>query len=754
MRANTIDEELTELEQAERFTATHKACAREHKAIREAMCLKVQYPAAFEPIRSGDRFAGRLRGQLLPVRFGAQVQSPGRGSQSGYDYNASELDRLCEEGAHRQRARAVLRYWQDECTHSKYQAKLDPELRRDRSRETGGQRPATVGFDGGNRLAGVVLDYDRLLQLGVPGLRRELTGHERHAELEGRPIALYKGMRIALDLFVEVCGEYAGQARELATETDEPAARADLLEMATVLDRIAHAKPDSLREAIQLFWLYTLIAGVWNFGRMDEFLGDFYARDIDSGRLSEAEALELLVGLWQLIDVWSRRSDSRIVIGGVGRRNPESADRFALAAMETTRRVHQRIPTLTLRFHEAQNPALMRKALDVIGDGCVFPILYNDDVNVPAVQKAFGVNREEAARYFPIGCGEYVLGGISIGSPNTVLNAGKAVEAVLHNGKCALTGKTAGPRTGTLDTFDTFDKLLAAYEQQIQHAANVVARAHVGEYAAEREAACWLFISMGMGNCIARGKGVLEGGLDHLGGVVESFGMVNAADSLTAIKQLVYDRKLLSLERLVEILDANFEGHEKERRLMLACPKYGNDEEEADSMVVDVTGITCRAVMEEGRKASLDYFLLCSLNAGAYRLGAVTAASADGRRNGEPFAVGMGPTAGRDRNGITAFLNSIVKPSPNAHAGYVHNMKFTKRMFTTERAQLEALLAAYWANGGTQAMISVVDRGELENAMKNPEEYGNLIVRVGGYSARFVELPAAIQRDILSRTLY
>jgi pyruvate-formate lyase len=151
----------------------------------------------------------------------------------------------------------------------------------------------------------------------------------------------------------------------------------------------------------------------------------------------------------------------------------------------------------------------------------------------------------------------------------------------------------------------------------------------------------------------------------------------------------------------------------------------------------------------------LDYYLIVNINNYAnVSFGKVTAASADGRRAGEPLANGNTPTAGRDQKGVTAFLNSIVKPDPSLHAGYVHNMKFNKRMFREERPKLEALLRTYCANGGTQAMITVLSREDLENALREPEKYRNLMVRVGGFSARFVELSPEVQHDLINRTLY
>jgi pyruvate-formate lyase len=188
---------------------------------------------------------------------------------------------------------------------------------------------------------------------------------------------------------------------------------------------------------------------------------------------------------------------------------------------------------------------------------------------------------------------------------------------------------------------------------------------------------------------------------------------------------------------------------------LLDAPKYGNDDEGADAMLCAVSDHVCRYCMEKARGMGYGYFLAVNINNfGSVHEGKRAAASADGRGKGEPLANGSTPTAGRDINGVTAFLNSISKPDPSCHAGYVHNMKFSRRMFREDRKRLEALMDAYFQSGGTQAMITVVDRGDLENAMREPERYANLIVRVGGFSARFVELERDVQLDILNRTLY
>ena len=265
----------------------------------------------------------------------------------------------------------------------------------------------------------------------------------------------------------------------------------------------------------------------------------------------------------------------------------------------------------------------------------------------------------------------------------------------------------------------------------------------------------FLYASLLYDHCLERGLSLIKGGARYRGGVIETFGMVNAADSLAAIKDLVYDRKVLTAERLLAALDANFEGYERERMLLLESPKYGNDIDQVDALVQAVSDHASRYTHSQAPHAGLDYYLIVNINnyANVYE-GKRTAASADGRLSGEPLANGNTPTAGRDINGVTAFLNSISKIDPSYHAGYVHNMKFSPQMFHESRPKTEALLNTYFAKGGTQAMLTVVGRGDLEAALREPEKYRNLIVRVGGFSARFVELAPEVQADLLARTLY
>jgi len=740
-----IELALTPIEVELNFTQTYQLHQHEHPALREAHCLRALFPHLFDPIQKGDLFAGRIH--YLPVGFGLEYASGGAGYYCYAEQVREQMAQAELSDSQRQQVEEMIAFWAEEDTIS---GKLIPHLPPELSEATSNRIA-----DMGGRLSGVVMDFDRLTRLGLPGLLAEVEQGRLRAQQSGGDVALYQGFRMALELLADISLDYARQARQMATEEQDEAWEIELLTMADVLEKIAVAPPETMREAAQLAWLYSLISSVVNYGRMDVYLGDFYVHDLESGILTEERALALLQSLWRLMVVRKIIFNSRVFLGGYGRRNEANADRFALLAMEATRTVIEIEPQLTLRFYAGMNPALMAKALDVIGEGRTYPMLFNDDVNVPAVMKGFGVGREAAEQYLPYGCGEYALNGLSFGSPNCGFNLLKVLEVVLHNGHDGQTGQPLGLQTGTLDSFTTYELLWGAYKRQIEFHTEKLADRHALEYGVEAQSAAWLFASLLLADCLERGKSMVDGGVRYRGGVVETFGMINAADSLAAIKLLVYDKKLMTLPELVAALDTNYEGYERQRLLLRNAPKYGNDLAYVDEIAQQVSDHISRYTWQQAQRIGFDYFLIVNINNYAnVTFGKESAASADGRRNGDPLANGNTPTAGNDVCGVTAFLNSIVKLDPSYHAGYTHNMKFSKSMFRDDRPKLEALLKGYFLNGGTQAMITVVGRDDLEAAMREPEKYRNLIVRVGGFSARFVELSRDIQVDLIQRTLY
>lgn len=729
------------------FTEIYKATAHLHPYLREAACLRFQTQQILTPIIPGDWFAGRLdrmfvgidpeRGDLNEVAYFCQftllreqLQSPELSDKTKNDITA------------------LLEFWSKESTFFRCREDFSAELAKGLPSDDYylGHEVAYPMFG----LGGPCLNYDRLLQSGLPGLRDWILQRMKQPNAD---TVFMEACLQSVEIIEEAAFRYAKQAMDLRKTCNDPMERQKLETIAESLTFLIHKKPETLHQAIQLFWLYNLCSLTKNYGRMDIYLGDFLENDLSSRRLTWNEAQEMLEGLWKLIAVRGDNFNNRIIVGGKGRRNEVNANLFTRMSLCVHSSCNQTIPQLSLRWHQGMPEDIWHKSLEVIGLGSTFPILYNDDINIPAVAKGFNIPSDEAEQYIPYGCGEYVIDHASLGSPDAALNVVKALDVTLFNGTDSFTGKNKGLASG--GEFLTFEALQAAFAAQIEHYVQLLAEAQDRINKTTARYASYPLLSILYDDCIEKGMPLLSGGARYLGGTLESFGNNTAADALYAIKTLVYDKKLLSLEQVKEILFANFEGFGRERQMMRSLPKYGNDHEDADAMSLWVNKVVCEAARNQKNITDLHSFSVVLVNNGDnVTLGKGTGASADGRLRGEPVSNGNQPGAGYDNLGITALLNSMVKLDPAMHAGATHNIKFSRRLFQEERPKISALLKGYFAAGGTQVMITVTDARELENAMKEPENYGNLIVRVGGYSERFIDLPRDVQMEVMKRTLY
>ena len=475
----------------------------------------------------------------------------------------------------------------------------------------------------------------------------------------------------------------------------------------------------------------------------------------ESGILTLEQAERILFSLFQLMIHRKTTWDGRVIIGGLGRRNEKNADLLALSIIRVNAEIRDVLPQLSLRFYEGQNPALLEEAFSAIGKGCVYPILYNDDANVPAVENSFHVPLSEAVQYVPYGCGEYVLYHRSTGTPSDIVNLLKVLEVTLFNGRDPLSGKTIGMETGKFEDFKNFEDFFQAYCCQLERYIEIQAEHQALEYHVAAQHSPFLAISILYDDCIQSGKAIFNGGVRYLGATYETYGNINTADSLTAIRKLIFEEKKITCSQLLLMLEHNFEGYEAERKLLLSAPKYGNDNPEADAMAARVEKHVSHAVSATARKYGLHTHLVVVINNSANTsMGRFTLASADGRKAGEPMANANNPSGGSDKCGLTALLNSLSGFPQDEQAGIVQNMKLSKDIFSRHPDKVKAALKTYFKKGGSQLMINVLGRDDLENARKEPEKYRNLIVRVGGFCARFVELDPKVQEEILSRTLY
>ena len=703
------------------FIDTYFSISHLSNAKKELESLKLQFPKSFQPVKEGDLFVGRF---YLPlVGFCAQEVS-----EMGYYADMDGIERLKAQLSDELKAKVSekVEQFQSQRSINKLNAAYDERITTLLTTDKYEQFPG-IGFPL-CRMSGTQPDYHKLLSNGILGLKQKITGNSELAQ----------GMRGALDLMRDCC-------IYLADNTDG--------EISETLRFIADNKPQTLRQAIQLTIIYWIMSGTKNYGRVDTYLTEFYLNDIKNGITDEQE-IEYIKDFFRMIIARGDVFDCRVIVGGLGRKDEENANKVASLCIEASRQLMDVLPQLTLRFHKNQDPALFEQAMDSLASGCVYPMLYNDDVNVPSVMKAFNVDYETALDYTPFGCGEYVLYHKSVGTPSGVINLANALNFTLLGGKNNFTGENC-VKTKTLQECDTFDELLCEYKKQVEAYIDALALQEKVEYDVAGENAEYLFLSMLHDDCIERDKGIFGGGVRYLGGTLESYGDTNTADSLTAIKTCVFDKKLISKQTLIDALKADFVGYERERQLLLNASKYGNDNDQADEMASMVHQHVCCYTASQAEKVGLDNYLVVVINNSANStFGRLTGATADGRKAGVPLANANNPMNGMDKNGVTAMLNSLVKLDTSIHAGAVQNLKLSKNLMNEYRDKACALIKSYFNNNGAQLMITCLSRGDLEDAMIHPEKHQSLIVRVGGFSARFVELDKLVQQEILTRTMH
>ncbi len=733
---------IGQLRLMERYTQVHRAHLGKSKEEREAACLMVLYPALLRAVEPGDLIAGRL--DFLPIGFGCVTSVGGVGHYCVFRRLTALKEKL-PQSAHA-RVHALYDYWLGHDLKTRYCRDALKDNVVGMFIDCDAPMIATA------RLSGMMLDYRTLMDLGVGGL----IGRIRTLQQTNGDSAFYRATLDCLGLF-QVCCDALMEKAQSAKRGAGQRRIFELDRMIAGLNAVRTGRPASFAEALQLFWLYALLSGAINYGRMDDVLGPFLAHDLETGALTEDEAFLMLRSLWTLIENRRTTVNGRIIVGGRGRRDPKSADVFLRLAMRVAQSCRYVEPQFTLRFDRNTPGDIFDMALDTIGMGATYPTLYNDDVNIPAVMRAMRVDELTAEQYVPFGCGEFVIQGQSTGTPNTCVNLLKILQLALNGGVDPMDGvdKSDGVPLLAAEEITTFEALYAQYKRLLDHYLDLSVCAQARSYEIMSEEVSFLFTSILMDDCLGRNRALLDGGVRYLGGTNETYGNINASDSLVAIQKLVFEERAVTLPALRDAANGDFAGQELLRRRLWEVPKYGNDDDGADGMANDLFEYVANGVRDRGMAAGMRYYLIViSNNQLNTEWGRRTAASYDGRRSGMFMNPANNPQGGANREGPTAMLRSLARFDAGLHGGSVQNIKFTPGLFNGKRELVKAMFRVYFAGGGCHLMVTVVDRGVLEAAVERPEEYRDLIVRVSGFSAVFVDLEPDVQQELMSRVLY
>jgi formate C-acetyltransferase len=490
-------------------------------------------------------------------------------------------------------------------------------------------------------------------------------------------------------------------------------------------------------------------------GRLDRILGHLYERDLASGVLDQATASALIDELYVQ---FQERTGWNLQIGGRCADNSLCDNALTREAIAACARRRQSQPNVALRLATDTPAATLDLALQALATGSGRPAIYNDDRYLDILMAPpFSVPFTDAVEYGFGGCTETMLGGMSnVGSTDGIINLARALELALFGGQDPGTGLQAGPATPDLAACARWEDFLAALDVQIDHqAAGCLASIRPHLKARRTMGVPQLCRTLLTRGCLESGRLFEDGGARYNWSVITYLGSSNLIDGLAALQLRVFEEGIITRERVLQALRANFEGFQAEHRLLCTAPHFGNDDDRADLLGVPIlrrawSRLLATETPRGGRFVpSIIGFIFFGME--GKRVGALP----DGRLAGQPLADSAGAVAGRDRRGPTALLASVAKlPLDLAMGTPVVNLRFQRAMLAeaSGRQAVAALVRGFFARGGLQVQISCLSAEEMRAAQADPERHRDLIVRLGGFSASFIHLSPEMQQTVIART--
>lgn len=608
-----------------------------------------------------------------------------------------------------------------------------------------------------------IRDYPKLLRVGFAGLRREIEAAMAARRLDdpayARGEAFWRAGLAVCDAGILLGRRYAQEARRQAAAAADPAERERLAQMAALCERVPEHGARTLTEAVQALWFGHLLTcgedgiNANSIGRLDQMLQPYYAADLAAGRLTREGALEWMLELgcklYQEYDVQA------ITLAGRDAAGRDLSNDMTALILEATERLGF-VRDLSVRIHAGSPDWLLSRCAGMIARGGGIPFLFNDECFIPALID-HGIRPEDVGDYAPIGCIELTIPGKA--NPHAVsgwFHLTKCLELALFNGQDPRTGRQLGPATGAFTDFADFAAFRAAYCAQVEHfAQRMVYLINRGELMQQEGGPlpCWSVLT---DDCIARGRDITDGGAVYAYHSICLLGTANTADSLCAIRRLVFAERRVGAAELLEALRTDFRDREPLRQLLLkGAPKYGNDDDEVDQLAREVDehfiDLMDQARSPQGARFVVHLFSFLA-NLG---FGRGLGATPDGRRAGEPIAYSLSAQQGRDQHGATAMLRSLSKLPHRRAAGAsaaILDLDPTCVAGADGVTRLTTLLRAALGLGVGQLQINVVTAERLEQARRDPERFGNIPVRVAGYSQMFRLLSADLQDHVIART--
>jgi pyruvate formate-lyase/glycerol dehydratase family glycyl radical enzyme len=655
----------------------------------------------------------------------------------------------------------LLSYWNGKTCTDKLCAELPENVKAGREASLWYWHMGVVG----NRRGRYLIDLPTILERGFSGIRNEAEEKLAGINLEDADAInrqfFYRSVIIVCDAVNSFSLRYARLAREMALKSNKKREK-ELEEIARICEKVPANPAGSFYEALQAAWFAFLVANLESggdsisMGGLDDILYPFYKADLAKGGITRERAVELLKSfLFKFGENSSPSSDldshvDGITIGRQTEHGQDATNEVTYMLLDALEQVRIPKPQFGLRINRKTPDTLLKRAIEVMWVSGGRPQLNNDDAIIPALLRR-GVPLKEARDYSVDGCQHFTT--YFRKDHSAWVNIVKMLDLAVNKGVDRLTGKQIGLPTGDPRTFDNFSDVMDAYKKQIAYGITMLNTESEFTDTIMRSEMCLPYASINVRGCMEKGIDVLAGGgRDNWIGMHAS-GLGSAANALAAMKKVIFDEKQYSFTELLDALDKNFVGHDALRQKLRQAPKWGNDDDYVDDLAVELANFW----LDEADKHECHTFpakpgpsipgfhsLTFALN-----FGVATAATADGRKAGDPLSDGIAPSMGTYNGGPTAVFRSAAKL--DQARSWTSSLTLT---INGEVALLADIFRTYLTDmGGTHLMCNLVSPEMLMDAKKYPEKYPDLLVRVAGFSARFVELPENMQDLVIGRAV-
>ena len=624
-----------------------------------------------------------------------------------------------------------------------------------------------------NGITHLVPDFETLVREGLTSLIEKAVENEKNAKDE-KTAQFHQAVRICFEGVIELAQRYAIVC-EQAAEESTPERAAELRRTAAALRNVPAKPAATLQEAIQSIWITQVALHQENsnmalsFGRVDQILYPLYEADLAAGRIDEHRAAELMGCFFLKMGdhlplapaagreiIGGASTDQAVTVGGMKPDGTDGVNDLTYLMLNLSAMLALREPNMCGRLHAGSPPKYRKAVVESLFRNGAAPALYGDEQIIRSLV-AKGVSIEDARDYGVVGCVEPISCYRTMGHTGAIMfNLAAVLELTLHDGVFPISGIRIGSATGRFDEFQSFEKFFDAFCKQLDSMADLAVDGNTRFGRAHATLHPTPLLSGLIRGTAQSGKDVTWGGAKYNSSGVAAIGFADVADSLSALKHLVFDKKTISSLELLDALQNDFEGHEKIHALLLRkAPKYGSDDPAADAMAQHLT-----------RTVAASFDRHTNPRGGPYQLGLWSAtmhtafggfigALPNGRKKATPLASGATPVSGVARKGPTASFASTRKlPADQLGNGIANNHKI-QRSLLGQPGKLDlfqSLVEGYFKDGGMQVQFIIQDKQTLVAARDNPEQYRDLLVRVSGYTAYFCDLNRSMQDEIIART--